>query len=332
MKGLILLILLAAVAGLAASGLYVITPSEQAIITQFGEPIGEPIQKEGLHLKIPFVQKVNKLDRRILEWDGASTPMQTRDKRFIQVDTFARWRIDDPLLFFRRLQNSRRAESRLDAILGGETMKSVARHELVEVVRSTKGREPENGDDGITQLEEIEEGRPRIEALILEQARREVQPLGIELLDIRFKRVNYRDQEVIRGIYERMSSERKQIADQIRSEGEEEASRILGKMDRELKQIESEAYRTVQEIAGEAEAEATRIYASAYNQNAESVAFYEFIRTMEIYENIMDAESTMVLSTDSDLFQFLKGVNPEERMDVPSGTNVDGEMPLFLRN
>tara|TARA_R110002096_G_scaffold100173_9_gene222028 strand:- start:17755 stop:18759 length:1005 start_codon:yes stop_codon:yes gene_type:complete len=309
---------------------YVIDPTEQVILTQFGKPVGKPVQKEGLHFKLPFVQEVNVLDRRVLEWDGVSTPMQTKDKLFIQVDTYGRWQIVDPLQFFLRLRDERSAESRLDDILAGETLKAIARHELVEVVRSSN-REPDEGLEISTELKAIEIGRNKIEEQIRAQADKELEDLGIKLLDLRFKRVNYKDQNVIMEIHRRMASEREQIAEQIRSEGDEEASLILGKMDRELKEIESDGYKRVQEIQGRADAQATQIYADAFNQSEDAVNFYEFTRTMEVYKQIIGKDTTVILSTDSDLFQYFKGVNPSLRKDISSG-NVSEELPLFLRD
>ncbi len=329
--GALSVVALIALAGLVFSmSAYIVDPTEQVIITQFGNPVGDPIKEEGLHFKLPFVQEVNQLDRRVLEWDGVSTPMQTKDKLFIQVDTYGRWQIVDPLQFFLRLRDERSAESRLDDILAGETLKAIARHELVEVVRSTN-REPADDLEISTDLKKIQIGRNKIEDQIRTQADKELTDLGIKLLDLRFKRVNYKDQNVIQEIHRRMASEREQIAEQIRSEGDEEASLILGKMDRELKEIESDGYRRVQEIQGLADAEATQIYAAAFNKSADSAEFYEFTRTMEVYKDVIGGDTTMILSTDSDLFQFLKGVNPSLRKDI-SSASVSDELPLFLRD
>lgn len=323
-------ILLLIVALVVWMSIFVIDPTEQVILTQFGKPVGDPIEKEGLHFKLPFVQEVNRLDRRVLEWDGDSTPMQTKDKLFIQVDTYGRWQIVDPLQFFLRLRDERSAESRLDDILAGETLKAIARHELVEVVRSSN-REPDDDLEVSTELKPIQIGRNKIEEQIRLQADKELEDLGIELLDLRFKRVNYKDQNVITEIHRRMASEREQIAEQIRSEGDEEASLILGKMDRELKEIESDGYKRVQEIQGQADAQATQIYANAFNKSADAVEFYEFTKTMEVYKQVIGSDTTMILSTDSDLFQYFKGVDPELRKNISPG-EVSEELPLFLRD
>ncbi len=315
---------------LLSQSMYIVTPKEQAILTRFKKAVGEPIDEEGIQFKLPFVQEVHKLPRQVLEWDGVSTSMLTKDKLLIQVDTYGRWKIVDALQFYRRLTEEKNADSKIGNILASETLKAIARHELVEVVRSTdhvtggENRKPES-------LEPIEAGRGKIEEQIRIEAQKELTDLGIELLDLRFKRINYQDADVIHEIHNRMASERKQIAEQTRSEGDEEASLILGKMGRELKEIESDAYRRVQEIQGKADAEATGIYAHAYNQSPEAVEFYEFIRTMEVYKEVIAGDTTVILSTDSDLFQFLKGVNPELRKKLVSG-EVSEELPLFLRD
>lgn len=318
-----------AMAALVAAGTYVATSSvytvsevEQAIITQFGKPVGEPVTTAGLKFKVPFIQDVNPIDRRVLEWDGNPSDMPTKDKLYISVDLFARWRITDPLQYFLRLHDERSAQSRLDDILGSETRNAVAKHELIEIIRTTKGRVPlrdtllteaERKQD-IGSLVPIQKGRKLVEEEIFAAAAEKVRVFGIELLDIRFKRINY-NESVRPKIYDRMVSERRQIAERFLSEGNGEAARIRGNRVRDLNKIQSEAYRQVEEIRGVADAKATEIYARAYNQSPESVAFYEFTRTMQAYKTMISENTTLVLSTDSDLFKFLKGMDPDNAVD-----------------
>jgi len=300
------------------SSIYTVSEVEQMIITQFGKPVGEPVTSAGLKTKIPFIQVVNPIDKRILEWDGSPSDMPTKDKLYISVDLFARWRITDPLQYFLRLRDERSAQSRLDDILGSETRNAVAKHELIEIIRTTKDRVPlrdsmltgaQQGSD-MGSLVPIKKGRKLVEEEIFNAAAEKVQVFGIELLDIRFKRINY-NESVRPKIYDRMISERRQIAERFLSEGNGEAARIRGNRVRDLNKIQSEAYRQVEEIRGLADAKATEIYASAYNQSPEAVEFYEFTRTMQSYKSIIGDNSTLVLSTDSDLFKFLKGMNAE---------------------
>jgi len=313
-----------AVAGFVAlNSLYTVDEVEQVIITQFGKPVGEPVTSAGLKFKIPFVQEVNPIDRRVLEWDGAPSDMPTKDKLYISVDLFARWRIVDPLQYFLRLRDERSAQSRLDDILGSETRNAVAKHELIEIIRTTKDRVPlldavlseevspaNTREAKVGALVPIEKGRKLVEQEIFNSAAEKVGVFGIELLDIRFKRINY-NESVRPKIYDRMISERRQIAERFLSEGNGEAARIRGNRVRDLNKIQSEAYREVEEIRGLADARATEIYASAYNQSPEAAKFYEFTRTMASYPEIIGKNTTIVLSTDSDLFKFLKGMNVE---------------------
>ncbi|MGK0172004.1 MAG: membrane protease subunit HflC, partial [Gammaproteobacteria bacterium] len=257
------------------------------------------------------------IDKRVLEWDGSPSDMPTKDKLYISVDLFARWRITDPLQYFLRLRDERSAQSRLDDILGSETRNAVAKHELIELIRTTKDRVPLR-DTLLTDAEKelnmgslvpIQKGRQLVEQEIFAAAAEKVVVFGIELLDIRFKRINY-NQSVRPKIYDRMISERRQIAERFLSEGNGEAARIRGNRVRDLNKIQSEAYRQVEEIRGVADAKATEIYAAAYNQSPQSVAFYEFTRTMQSYKAIIAENTTLVLSTDSDLFKFLKGMSP----------------------
>ena len=307
--------LLVLAAAALMSSAFTVNETEQVIITQFGKPVGAPVTHAGLKFKLPFIQDVNPIEKRILEWDGNPTDMPTKDKLYISVDLFARWRIVDPLQYFLRLRDERSAQSRLDDILGSETRNAIAKHELIEIVRTTKDRVPTQdttlGDSNnvLGTLVPIHMGREKVEQQIFAAAAAKVAVFGIELLDIRFMRINY-NESVQPKIYDRMISERQQIAEQFRSEGNGEAARINGNRERELQKIRSEAYRRVEEIRGEADATATEIYARTYNQSADSVRFYEFTRTMGAYRSIITADTTLVLSTDSELFKFLKGINP----------------------
>jgi modulator of FtsH protease HflC len=291
---------------------------EQAIVTQFGMPVGEPVTSAGLKFKLPFIQEVNLIDKRVLEWDGSPSDMPTKDKLYVSVDLFARWRIVEPLQYFLRLHDERSAQSRLDDVLGSETRNAVAKHELIEIIRTTKDRVPLRdvlaNDAGraldVGSLVPIQKGRKLVEQEIFAEAAEKVRVFGIELLDIRFKRINY-NESVRPKIYDRMISERRQIAERFLSEGNGEAARIRGNRVRDLNKIQSEAYRQVEEIRGVADAKATEIYARAYNQSPEAAAFYEFTRTMQAYKSIIAENTTLVLSTDSDLFKFLKGITPK---------------------
>jgi membrane protease subunit HflC len=320
MKGFISILIVLAVVLLVivlGTSLYVVQETEQVIITQFGNPVGMPVSSAGLHFKVPFVQKINRIEKRILEWDGLPTDMPTKDKLYISVDTFARWRIVDPLQYFERLRDERSAQSRLDDILGSETRNAVAKHELIEIIRTTKARVPLT--DGallmpnsvVGTLVPIKKGRKLVEQEVFTAASKKLNVFGIELLDIRFKRINYNESVSVK-IYDRMISERLQIAERFRSEGNGEAARILGSKERELSKIESEAYRKVEEIKGAADAKATEIYAKAYNQADGAVEFYQFLKTMETYKSVIDDGTTLILSTDSDLFHYLKNVSPIE--------------------
>lgn len=298
------------------SAIYTVNEVEQVIITQFGKPVGEPVTEAGLKFKVPFIQEINPIDKRVLEWDGSPSDMPTKDKLYISVDLFARWRIVDPLQYFLRLHDERSAQSRLDDILGSETRNAVAKHELIEIIRTTQGREPlrdallteAERDQDIGALLPISKGRKLVEQDIYAAASEKVKVFGIELLDIRFKRINYNN-SVRPKIYDRMISERRQIAERFLSEGNGEAARIRGNRVRDLNKIQSEAYRQVEEIRGFADAKATEIYARAYNQSPQSVEFYEFTRTMQAFKTIIAKDTTLLLSTDSDLFKFLKGMD-----------------------
>jgi membrane protease subunit HflC len=311
--GFIIAVLVLIVLLFVTGAAYTVREDQQVILTQFGKEVGDPITEAGLHFKLPFIVKVNVIEKRVLAWDGESAQMPTRDKTYIQVDTFARWEISEPLVYFKTLRDERSALSRLDDILGSETRNAVAKHDLLEVVRSTKDRKPEKTDLQTEQeavFEPIKIGRREIENNVYEIAKTKLEDIGINLLDLRFKRINY-NQSVAPQIYEQMISERQQIAERFRSEGAGEAARTMGKMQREVKRIESEAYLKIQSILGEADAESTRIYAEAYGGTPERESFYEFVKTLEAYDKILDENTTVILSTDSDLFKLLKGSKSE---------------------
>ena len=286
---------------------FTVDETEQVIITQFGRPVGEAISDPGVHFKLPVIQIAIGFDKRFLEWDGDANQIPTRDKRFIWADTYARWRITDPLRFFERLRDELGAQSRLDDILDGETRNAIARHDLVDVVRSTN-REPDaillESEEETAVLEQIETGREAITREVLAQAQARTSDLGIELIDFQFKRINYVE-EVQRDVFARMIAERNRVAERYRSEGEGEAARIRGESDRELKRIQSEAYRTAEEQRGKADAEATGVYADAYNRDA---SFYAFMKSLETLEETADPNSTLILSTDADLLEYFKQV------------------------
>ena len=301
--------LLPAAALLLFSSSYTVLETEQVIVTQFGRQIGAPVTTAGLHWKTPFIQTVNRIEKRILRWDGPSADMPTEDKLYIDVDTFARWRITNAQQYYIRLRDERTAQSRINNILGSETRNSVARHQLVEIIRTQRDRKPvvdASIDAGVSNvLPEIRFGRAALEAEILAAAKPTLAEDGIELLDVRFKRINY-NPGVAAKIYSRMTSERQQIAARYRSEGEGEAAEILGKRERDMAQIESEAYRKVQEIEGRADAEATAIYAAAYGQTPEAREFYTFNRSLETYRTVFERDTTLVLTTDSTLLRLFK--------------------------
>lgn len=316
--GALLGIFLLAVGLLVLVSVYTVDPKEQVIITQFGEPQGEPVREAGLHFKVPFIQQVNRVPKQILPWDGQTNEMPTKDKLYIRVDTFGRWRITDPLEYFRRMRDERSALSRLEDILGSETRNAVAKHDLIEIVRTDRERQPltdetldemaKAGSGRIGVLMPIRKGRSAIEDEIQEAAKLKLAEFGIELLDLRFKRINY-NRSVVDKIYERMISERQQIASKFRSEGEGEAARILGDKEREINKIESEAYKQVQTIRGAADARATEIYARAYNQTPAAAELYEFVKAMDTIKAVISRDATLVLSTDSDLFRYLKSAD-----------------------
>jgi membrane protease subunit HflC len=297
---LVLVLLIVAVSG---SPCFIIDETESAVVTQFGKPVGVAVTTPGLQFKVPFVQKVNRFEKRFLEWDGEPNQIPTRDKRFIWVDTTARWRISDPLLFFQRLRDERGAQSRLDDILDGATRNTIAKHNLLQLVRSSNRTAETSNETGGNQdkLTKIDAGRDDLSAQVLAAGIAGVEDLGIEILDFRFKRINYVE-EVRKEVYTRMISERNRIAEQYRSEGHGEAARIAGEQERELKIISSEAYRTATEIKGKADAAAADIYAAAYNKDPE---VYAFLKSMELYRTSFDANTEVILKTDGEFLRFL---------------------------
>jgi len=311
-KNKILLTAAIVIAGIIvlSQSMYVVDETQQVVVTQFGRPVGNAVTEPGLKIKTPFVQKANYFDKRYMEWDGDPNQIPTKEKKFIFVDSYARWHITDPLQFYKRLTNERGAQSRLDDIIDGETRDQVASHSLEEVVRNTNRQA-----DTTAQISEIiedtlaqiEVGRKRIQNIIQETVNEETKDLGIEVLDFRFKRINYVE-DVRERVYDRMKSERIRIADKFRSEGEGEASRINGEKERELNQIQSEAYKEAETIKGKADAEAARIYAEAYNKSRSSRELYSFIKSMETFENTFDSTTTIILSTDSELYKYLKSM------------------------
>ena len=289
--------------------LYTIDQTQQAIITQFGEPIGDPVTEPGLRVKIPFIQKVNYFEKRILAWDGLPTQVPTKDLRYIWVDTTARWRIVDPLKFLQTVGLERTALGRLDDIIDSATRNQITNHILYELVRDS-GREFVETEESLEIAEDIgavQVGREKISRGILEEAALLVPQFGIELVDVRIKRLNYVER-VREGVYARMIAERERVAEQYRSEGQGIRAEIEGRRAKELQRITSEAYRTAQEIKGKADAEATNIYANAYNRSPE---FYSFLRTLEIYENTMDENTWLIMTSDTDFYKYLKTMSPE---------------------
>ncbi len=277
--------------------------TEQVVVTQFGKPVGDAKVTPGLKLKMPFIQRTNYFEKRYMEWDGDPNQVPTKDKKFIFVDTYARWQITDPLQFFKRLTDERGAQSRLADILDGETRDHIASHNLEEIVRSVN-RTPVSsgliGEETGDSLNNIITGRQKIEDMILISANDKAKDLGIVILDVRIKRLNYVE-EVRTQIYERMK--------RFRSEGQGEASKINGEKERDLKTIQSEAYRKAEEIRGKADARAAAIYAGAYDQSAAARSLYGFMKSMETFRLTFDSTTTIILSTDSDLYRYLTGFN-----------------------
>ena len=330
MKSLTSIILLGLLAILLVGSAFTINETEQVFITEFGKPVGQPLNADpskneaGLHFKKPFIQQINRIEKRILGWDGPATEMPTRDKLYVSVDAFARWRISDPKTYYQKLRDERSALSRLDDIIGSETRNVIASNDLIELIRTDKARKPIRdealvaADSNLGVLPNIQSGRTVITDQILKAAQPKVESWGIELLDVRFKRINYRA-SVIEKIYTRMGSERLQIADRFRSEGAGEAAKIIGRKERDLLTIESEAYRKEQEIKGKADAKATEIYAAAYSSSPTAADFYQFVATLDTYKKTLNKETTMIFTSNSDLFHLFKSIdrNPEVPQPPP---------------
>ncbi|MFC1546147.1 protease modulator HflC [bacterium] len=308
LKYIVLISIVAVIFIGVVSSAFIVQETHQVVITQFGKPIRDAITAPGVHFKVPVIQKAHFFDKRFIDWDGYPNQIPSKDKRFIRIDTYARWKIADPLLFYQRVRDERGAHSRLDDIIDGETRNAIAKHALVELIRS-QNREPlinlEKVEGSADELKKITVGRSNIAEMILKAASKRTSELGIELVDVKFKRINY-IQEVREKIFERMITERRRIADKFRSEGHGEASKILGSREHDLRRIRSEAYKTSQEITGKADAQAARIYSRAYNQSAEAIDLYKFLKTMELYEKILSEKDMLLLSTEGDLFKYLK--------------------------
>jgi len=286
--------------------IYIVSETNQVIITQFGDPKGGAVTSPGLHMKVPFIQKTNYFEKRWLEWDGDANQLPTKDKKYVWVDTYARWRVKDPLLYFQRVRDERGAQTRIDDIIDGQTRNAVASYDINEIVRSTNRKFEQTEETIILEAQDaipdIVAGREMIAQMILEESSKITPEFGIELIDVQIKRVNYVD-EVQERVFERMIAERQRIAAKYRSEGDGSSAEIRGQKERELKRIQSEAYRIAQEIMGKADAEATNIYALAYNLDPE---FYQFTKTLETYRTIMDKETWLLMSTDAEYLKYLK--------------------------
>lgn len=291
---------------------YIVNETEQVVVTQFGEPIGKPITKAGLYLKLPFIQTANYFDKRILQWNGDPNQIPTRDKRYIWVDTTARWRIIDALKFMQSVGNEETAQARLDDIVDAVTRDAVSNVNLIESVRNSNRlleKDPNANEDDLQgvndeALERVALGRDAITRDIIRRASASMPSFGIELVDMRIKRISY-VQEVRKKVFDRMISERKRAAEQFRSEGQGKKAEIEGQMTKELNQITSDAYRKAQEIQGEADAKAINIYADAYNKDPE---FYSFLKTLETYKKTIGSDTTLLLTTDSEYYNYLKSI------------------------
>lgn len=309
-----------------SSSFYILTEGQQAIVTQFGKPVGKGSTQAGLHFKLPFIQKVRYVDKRILSWDGSPNQIPTRDKKYIRVDTTARWKIVNALKFIQTVQNERGAKARIDTILDGHTRDIISNHNLVEAVRNSNQilenlkekkellkEKKEEGDAAEAAIIEVEEevsgdiekirlGREQLSQLIVEKAEKELESLGVDLIDVQLRRISY-EESVEAKVYERMISERQRVAQKIRSIGMGEKAEIEGRLAKDLNKIESEAYKKEQQIRGKAQAKATAIYAASLKRAPD---FYEFIRAMEAYKKAIKKDSKLILSSDSEFFKFLK--------------------------
>jgi membrane protease subunit HflC len=294
-----------------------LSENETAIITEFGKVTGQPITQAGLHYKIPFIQTVSLLDMRLQEWDGQAVNMPTGDKAYMTVTSYSRWKINDPLIYFTSVRDRRTALSRIDDIVGSQIRNAVANNDLIEIVRTDKDRRPVL-DTSLTgtnatenPLPPIKVGRKQVEIDITREAKPKLKEFGIELMDVRFQRINYQP-AVTDKINDRMISEREKIAKQFLAEGDGQAEQITGQKNEELAEITSEAYKSAQEIKGQAEATASEIYATAYNQSPQAAELYAFLQTMDTYKKTLTNDTTLILSTKSDLYKFIKSANPSK--------------------
>ncbi|HEX2676349.1 MAG TPA: protease modulator HflC [Polyangiales bacterium] len=309
-RGFVMLVVAVAAVVVLQSGMYTVAENEQVLLTEFGKIVGAKVSTPGLHWKAPFVQEVHSLDKRWLEWDGAANQIPTRDKKYIWIEAFARWRISEPIRFYKTMHDEQSAQSRLDDIIDGEIRNVIANHDLIDIVRSS-ARAFEHGDevdDGQTDETVFKPtlGREQISALVLQKSSQVMPEYGVELEDVKIKRINYVD-SVQQKVFERMISERKRIAERYRSEGQGKRAEIEGKVERELLRIRSEAYKTAEETRGKADAEAARIYAEAYNRDPE---LYAFLKTLETYKTVMADNTDIVLSTDAPLLKYLRSEKP----------------------
>lgn len=307
--GFFVVLIALVVVALASGALFIVDETKQVVITQFGKPVGQPITSAGLHFKIPFIQQADYFEKRLLDWDGDPNQIPTKDKKYIWVDTTARWKIVDALKFLQSVGNEMSANSRLDDIINSATRDAITNHLLVEAVRNTNRilEAKELGEDAIVSeeaLERLEVGRQQLTRAILEKAKVLAPQYGIEIVDVRIKRVNYVE-DVRNKVYERMIAERKRAAEKYRSEGLGKSAEIEGQVGKELKLITSEAYRQAQGLVGKADAEAINIYAGAYGKDSE---FYSFLKTLETYKSTIDENSTIMLTTDSDYYKYLNGL------------------------
>ncbi|UCD31378.1 MAG: protease modulator HflC [Desulfobacterales bacterium] len=306
-KSIIIIVAVVIVGLIGYASAFIVDETEQVVVTRFGKVARAPIKESGLKFKLPFIEHANYFPKNLLQWDGDPGQIPTLDKTYIWVDTFARWKIVDPIKFFQTVNNTISAQGRLDDIIDPAVRNLVTENKLIETVRKTN-RELDTFEIGLEDVQKrvsykITTGREEITKQILVQAQPKLAKFGIELVDVKVKRINYVE-EVRNSVYGRMIAERKQIAEKFRSEGKGEAQKILGEKERDLKRITSEAYKTAQEIKGRAEAEATKLYAEAFGVDPE---FYSFIRTLEIYNEALDKDSSLVLSTDSEFLKYFKG-------------------------
>ena len=307
--GIFVVLVILVIAVFGSGALFIVDETKQVVITQFGKPVGQPIISAGLHFRTPFVQQAHYFEKRILNWDGDPNQIPTKDKKYIWVDTTARWKIIDALKFLQSVGNEMGAHSRLDDIINSATRDAVTNHLLVDAVRDSNRilESKELGEDAIfadEALERIEVGRQQLTRTILEKTKVLAPQYGIEIVDVRIKRVNYVE-DVRNKVYDRMIAERKRAAEKYRSEGQGKSAEISGQVGKELKQITSEAYRQAQGVVGKADAEAINIYAQAYSQDPD---FYSFLKTLETYQKTIDEKSTIILTTDSDYYKYLKGL------------------------